>query len=277
EAIVNRHIQDDLPVTPVTMPLKEAQGLPGVRAVFGEKYPDPVRVVMIGPESPDQASANVSIEFCGGTHLSRTGQIGLFKIISQEPVSKGVRRVTAVTGPRAFDWVENISAVVDELTARLNCKPEELPARVEALQEEVKRLQTQLKKGAAVDLAAAADRLLAEAETVGGARLIVGEMPAGPVEQMRAQVDRLRQKAGPALIVFAWSDEGKVGLLVALTKDLVEKGLKAGELIKPVAQVVGGSGGGKPDLAQAGGKDPSKIGEALRLAKELGRERLGKT
>jgi alanyl-tRNA synthetase len=274
ERHVNERVQADLPVVAVTMPLGEAKKLPGVRAVFGEKYPDPVRVVMIGAERPEQVTRELSTEFCGGTHLQRSSQAGLFKIVSQEPVAKGVRRVTAVTGKRAVEELQRLSSVVDDLSAKLNCRADELPSRVEALQDELKKLQQQLKKGATSDLAGTADKLLAAAGDVGGAKLIVGEVPAGPVDAIRTQVDRLRQKAGSSVIAIGWADDGKVGLLVAVTDDLVKKGLHAGKLVGEAAKAAGGKGGGNPTLAQAGGKDPAKLGEALGVASRLAREQL---
>jgi alanyl-tRNA synthetase len=246
-----------------------------VRAVFGEKYPDPVRVVMIGPESPAAATVDHSAEFCGGTHLSHSSPIGLFKIVSQESVAKGVRRVTAVTARQAIAAVRRLSDVVETLTAKLGCSPEQLPARVEALQEELKKLQQHAKKGAASDLAGTADKLLAAAEDINGAKLIVGEVPAAPVDAIRSQVDRLRQKAGSGMIAIGWADDGKVGLLVAVTDDLVKKGLHAGKLVGEAAKAAGGKGGGNPTLAQAGGKDPAKLGEALATAKRLAADQLG--
>jgi alanyl-tRNA synthetase len=224
-----------------------------------------------------------SREFCGGTHLEHTGQAGFFKIVGEEAVGKGVRRLTCVTGREAVATVQMMDRILGSLAGRINCKPEELPSRVEALQEEIKKLQQQLKKGAAIDLAGSADRLLAAAAEANGAKIIVGEMPAGPEEQMRAQVDRLRQKAGSSVIVFGWvsgggdasEESGKVGLLAAVTDDLVKKGLHAGKLVGQVAPVVGGKGGGKPTMAQAGGKDPAKLGEALDLARKLVGEQLG--
>src|SRR5204863_3321304 len=122
-----------------------------VRAVFGEKYPDPVRVLMIGPDAVDKASANDSVEFCGGTHLRHTGQIGLFKIISQEGVAKGVRRITATTEPNALTHVQRLVGVVDDLSGRFKCAAEEVVTRIDALQDEIKKLQQQLKRGAATD------------------------------------------------------------------------------------------------------------------------------
>jgi alanyl-tRNA synthetase len=275
ERLVNEKIYADLPVTPVTMPLAEAKKIPGVRAVFGEKYPDPVRVLLIGADRPQEATADCSVEFCGGTHLHHTGEAGPFKIVSQEAVGKGVRRVTAVTGREAVAVVQRLSSAVEGLCGRLNCKPEELLGRVEALQEEVKKLQGQLKKGAAGDLAGAGDRLLSEAADVGGAKVIVGEMPAAPEEQIGQQVDRLRQKAGSAAVLIGWVEDGKVRLLAAVTEDLTKKGLEAGKLVGEVAKVVGGRGGGRKDFAKAGGSDPSKLSEALQLARQLVRDKLG--
>jgi alanyl-tRNA synthetase len=276
EQHVNERIQADLPVTAVVLPLADARKLPGVRAVFGEKYPDPVRVVLIGAERPEQVTREISAEFCGGTHLGRSSQAGLFKIVSQEPVAKGVRRVTAVTGRRAVETLQRVSAVVDELSAKFNCRADELPARVEALQEEFKKLQQQLKKGVAGDLTGAADKLLSAAESVNGATLIVGEVPAAPAEAIRAQIDRMRQKAGSSVIALGWAEEGKVGLLVAVTDDLVKKGLHAGKLVGEAAKAAEGKGGGNPTLAQAGCKNPAKLGEALARARQLAAEQLGR-
>ena len=277
EAIVNQQIQLDLPVKAKTMPLAEAKNIPGVRAVFGEKYPDPVRVLMIGAEKPEEVTPEMSVEFCGGTHLSRTSQAGLFKIIGQELVSKGVRRITAVTGPKAIEYVQKTSAILDELTSRFNCRFDELPARVATLQEQVKELTKSLQKGMAGDLNAAGDKLLEAAVTIGASKLIVGEVPPSTVEQLRAQIDRLRQKAGSSLIVFGWkTDEGGGGFLVGVTDDLVKKGIKAGDIIKPVAEVAGGKGGGPPNMATAGCKDPSKLATALAHAVELGKAALNR-
>jgi alanyl-tRNA synthetase len=276
EELVNLQIIRDLPVTAVTMPLAEAKKLPGVRAVFGEKYPDPVRVLLIGAEGPEQASLENSIEFCGGTHAPRTGLIGYFKITGQEGVAKGVRRIVATTGRGSLAVLQRINSVVDELSSRFNCRFDELPARVESLQEEVKKLQKQIQKGTAGDLASAGDKLFDAAVTIGSSKLIVGEVPGASVEQLRAQVDRLRQKAGSSLIVLGWKNEDNTGgFLVGVSDDLIKKGIKAGELIKPVAEAAGGKGGGPPNLATAGAKDISMLAEALRKALELGTKVLG--
>jgi alanyl-tRNA synthetase len=256
------------------MPLGEAKEIPGLRAVFGEKYPDPVRVVLIGAISPDAANRSHSVEFCGGTHLTHTGEAGFFKVLSQEGVAKGVRRITGTTGRGAVAAVQSLAKVVERVTATLGCKADEAAARVEALQEEVKRLTTQLKKGAVNDLNEATEALFAAAPEVNGAKIIVGEVPAGTPDQLRTQMDRLRQKAKSAVILLGWTDEGKVGLMAAVTDDLTAK-VEAGKLVGEAAKAVGGKGGGRKDLAQAGGTQPEKLAEALETARKFIGEKVG--
>lgn len=268
EQLVNQKIYENLPVIWREMPIEEARKMQGVRAFFGDKYGDVVRVVEIGD--------GFSREFCGGTHVDWTGQIGFFTIIEEGGVGKGIRRLTCKTAREAVIDVQATMEQVMELSEQLSCSWDKLPERVKNLQEEIKALQQQLKKGAATDLQSAADKLLADAVDVSGAKIIVGEMPAGPEEPMRQQVDRLRQKAGSAVVVLGWADDGKVQLLAAVTDDLVKKGLHAGKLVGQVAKVVGGGGGGKPTMAQAGGKEPAKLAEALQLAKKLANEHLAK-
>ena len=269
EWLVNEKVYEDLPVTWRELPIAEAKTLPGVKQFFGDKYGDIVRVV--------EVEGGFSREFCGGTHLDRTGKIGYFKIVGEEAVGKGVRRVTCVTAREAIRVIQTEDSILADLMARFRCKAEEIPARVESLQEENKKLQQQLKRGGAGNLQGAADVLLAEAVQVNGARIIVGEMPAGSEEQIRQQIDRVRQKAGSAVVVVGWADDGKVMLIAAVTEDLVKKGLHAGKLIGQVAKVVGGGGGGKPTMAQAGGKEPAKLAEALQLARKLAGDLLAKS
>jgi alanyl-tRNA synthetase len=261
ERLVNERIYQNLPVNSHDLSLAVARQLPGVKAFFGEKYGDVVRVVEIGD--------GFSREFCGGTHLEHTGQVGFFKIATEEAVGKGVRRLTCLTAREAVKAVQKEQAILVELTGRIHCTPAELPARIEGLQEEIKRLQQQVKRGAATDLQGAADRLLAAAEDIEGTKIIVGEMPPASDEQLRQQLDRIRQKTGSSVVVIGWTQDGKVGLMAAVTDDLVKKGAHAGKLVQEAAKVVGGKGGGRPNLAQAGGKDPTKLAEALRLAKDL--------
>ena len=278
ERRVNRQIVTDQPVAAVVMPLPKAKELNGVRAVFGEKYPDPVRVVMIGAETPDKLNQDNSVEFCGGTHMERTGLIGYFKILSQEGVAKGIRRITAVTGKPAYDEVQNRSAVVDDLAAKFQCRPDELSTRVDALQEQLKALQAQLKRAVGAALTSVVDELISSAPEVGGAKIVVAKLPDGASnDTVRTQIDRVRQKCPSAFVVFGWSEgEGHASIIAAVTPDLVKRGLKAGDVVKQVAPVIGGGGGGKPDMAQAGGKEPAKLPEALQKAERLARDVLGK-
>jgi alanyl-tRNA synthetase len=261
ERLVNEKVYADLPVSWRELSIAEAKALPGVKAFFGDKYGDVVRVVDVGD--------GFSREFCGGTHLEHTGQIGYFKIVGEEAVGKGVRRLTCVTARMAVEVVQQEDAILAELSGSFRCKPDELPSRIAGLQEEVKKLQAQLKKGAATDLAGVGDRLLAAATEVNGAKIVVGELPAAPEETLRTQVDRIRQKAGSAVVVIGWADDGKVGLMAAATDDLIKKGAHAGKLVQEAAKVVGGKGGGRPNLAQAGGKEPAKLAEALEVARKL--------
>ncbi|UCD30467.1 MAG: alanine--tRNA ligase, partial [Planctomycetota bacterium] len=269
ERLVNEKICADLEVKTQELPAEEAKKIPGVRAFFGEKYGDVVRVVSIG-------DAGFSVEFCGGTHLSRTGEIGLFKIISEEAVAKGVRRITAVTGPRAVQAVQQIEQTARRAAGMLNTGIEDLPERVAGLQDEIKKLRKQLQKGAAADIKGVRQKLLDGAEKIGGTAVIVGEMPDVPVEQIREAADWLRTEAGSAAACLAANAGGKPLLIAAMTKDLIKKGLKSGDLIKHIVPAIDGRGGGKPDLAQAGGKKVEGIAEALALAREWIKEKLGK-
>jgi alanyl-tRNA synthetase len=266
ERLVNEKVYADLPVSWRELSQAEARTLLGVKAFFGDKYGDVVRVVEVGD--------GFSREFCGGTHLDHTGQIGFFKVVGEEAVGKGIRRLTCVTAREAVRAVQHEDKILSDLSARFRCQPDELAARVDSLQEEVKKLQQQLKKGAAGDLQGAADNLLADATELHGAKVVIGQMPPGPLEQMRQQADRLRQKAGSAVVVLGWAEGSKAQLLAAVTKDLEAKGLHAGNLIRQLAKVIGGGGGGPPGLAQAGGKEPGKLDEALQLARNLVREQL---
>ncbi|HSW47018.1 MAG TPA: alanine--tRNA ligase [Phycisphaerae bacterium] len=267
ERLVNEKIRADLDVTTRELPADEARKLPGVRAFFGEKYGDVVRVVSIGEGFSD--------EFCGGTHLTRTGQIGLFKIVGEEAVAKGVRRVTAITGPRAIEAVQQLERSARQAAGLLQTNVDQLADRIAGMQEEIKKLRKQFAKGAASDLKSLRQELLDKAEKVGGAAIIVGELPDAPVVQVREASDWLRSQAGSAAVCLATVNDGKPLLIAAMTENLVKKGLKAGDLIKEIAPLVDGRGGGKPDLAQAGGQNPAGIPSALDAAKRWIKTRLG--
>jgi alanyl-tRNA synthetase len=267
ESHVNEQIAADRPVVAVTLPLAEAKKITGVRAVFGEKYPDPVRVVLIGPADPSSVTWNDSAEFCGGTHITRTSQAGLFKILSQEAVGKGVRRVTGVCGRRAWETMQRMARILSDLAERLQCPPERLLERLDSLQNELQTLheiRTQMQAG---DLAAAVDRLIAEAHDLHGARLIIGELPTATMEQVRQQTDRIIAKIGECVVVLGWRENDKAVFRVVVTHSLTKK-LHAGNLIKEIVAVVGGRGGGKPEKAEAGGPNVERLGDALALARQ---------
>jgi len=261
ERLVNEMVYLDLPVRWEELPIDQARHLPGVKAFFGDKYGDTVRVVRVGD--------GFSTEFCGGTHLDRTGSIGYFKIVGEEAVGKGIRRITAVTARQAVDTLLHEEEVLGELTGQFKCQVTDLPWRVTALQEEIKKLQNQLKKGTGHDLALVADKLLADAMFVEGTRIITGVLPEGVTDEaVRTQIDRLRQKANSCVIVVGWPvSADKVTLIAAATEDTIGQGVHAGKLVSLAAGIVGGKGGGKPTLAQAGGKDPSKLEAALNAAR----------
>jgi alanyl-tRNA synthetase len=261
ERLVNEKIYHDLEVRSKELPIAEAKKLPGVKAFFGDKYGDAVRVVQIGD--------GFSTEFCGGTHLDRTGAIGLFKIVGEEAVGKGIRRITAVTAKQAVETVQNADRVLSELTTLFKCQPTDLPKRIIGLLDEQKKLKDQLKKGTSHDLGMVADKMLADAMDINGIKIIASALPEGVSDEaVRTQLDRLRQKSGSCVIIVGWPvAEDKVTLIAAATEDVTAKGIHAGKLVGLAAGIVGGKGGGKPTLAQAGGKDPSKLEAAIEAAR----------
>ena len=260
ELIVNRLIQDDLPVISKVMPLAEAKNLPGVRAVFGEKYPDPVRVVIVGADDSAIIGKDCSVEFCGGTHLSRSGEAGSFRVVSQEAVGKGIRRLTCAAGEPAVRHSQKINSLVEDVAAKLNCRAEDIAARVDALLEEVKKLKSGASKVAGGDLQVVFDKLLEGARKVGDVLVLGGTVPAAPVDQLRAQMDRIRTKAGRCVVAVGWVDDGKVGLMTSVSLEIQDK-VEAGKLVGELAPIVGGKGGGPKGMAQAGGKDAEKLPE----------------
>jgi alanyl-tRNA synthetase len=276
ERLVRRKIGDDLPVTWTVLPRQEAEKL-GAMALFGEKYGSEVRVVCLGAPDKDHIGEAFSREFCGGTHVDRLGVIGGFKILKEESVSAGVRRITALTGQGLTAYLEKGSAITDQLAALLQVPADKLPERVAQLLEDNKRLAKQLKtasKTGGPDTMAEARKLLDAGEKIGEAVMIVGRLSTTSVERAREAIDMLKKKAKSAAIVLAYEEEGKVTLLAGVTDDLIKK-LKAGDIVKAIAPIVDGGGGGKPQMAQAGGKNPAKIDDALAKATELIKAALG--
>jgi alanyl-tRNA synthetase len=247
-------------------------------ALFGEKYGDEVRVLAIGAKDESDIASAFSKEFCGGTHVANTEQIGGFAIQKEESISAGVRRITALTGPGLIAYLTGRSRVVDELIETLKAPADQVTARVTKLLDDNKKLKKELKSGggkSASDALAEANKLLDGADKVGDASIIVGKLPGAPVDQARTAIDSLKKKAKSAAIVFGIAaDDGKVMLLAGVTDDLIKQGVKAGDIVKEIAPIVGGGGGGRPNMAQAGGKDASKLDEALINAKTMILEKL---
>jgi alanyl-tRNA synthetase len=255
---VNSWITEAHPAVIAEMALEEAKAK-GATAMFGEKYSDVVRVVDY---------SGVSMELCGGTHVSNTAEIGLFKIISETGIASGIRRIEAVAGQSVLDYLKVRDTVVKDLGDRFKAKPEELPDRITNLQQELKTTQKQL-EGVKAELAIAkSEQLLTSAETIGEFKLIVAELKDADAESLKTAAERLQQKLGESAVVLgSATTDGKVNFVAAFSKAINNKGLQAGKFIGGIAKICGGGGGGRPNLAQAGGRDATKLKEALESAK----------
>jgi len=247
-----------------TMPIAQARET-GAMMLFGEKYPDVVRVVSIG---------DFSKELCGGTHLDNSGQVGLFKIVGEESVSAGTRRITALTGEGALEHVRKQEAALQETAALLKVPASEVPNRVAALAKEVRELKKQLTAAPKAG-GITAEALVAAAVEQGGVKVVVADAGDADANQMRQLIDQLRKTVSPVAVLLGSGGDGKVTLVAGISRDLEAKGLHAGNWIKSAAELVGGRGGGKPDMAQAGGKDVARLGEALAAAKAEALKLLG--
>ncbi len=257
ENVANARIIAAEPICWENLPLSEARRA-GAIMLFGEKYPDEVRMVSIG---------QFSKELCGGTHLQNTGQIGLLKIVSEESVAAGTRRITARTGPGALESVRRKEAALAEAVAVLKVPPEEVAGRIEALLKEVRQLRKRVAAGVQSE-ATSPEQLLDRATEVAGTKVVVAEIPGAAPPMLRQLIDQLRRKAAPvAVMLGSRPDEGKVMLVAGVSRDLVEKGFDAVEWIRSPAGLVGGGGGGRADMAQAGGKFPEKLSDALDKAR----------
>jgi alanyl-tRNA synthetase len=301
EAMVNERIGQNLPVYAEEAPQEQALKINGLRAVFGEKYPPMVRVVSIGQPVKDLLAdpskalwREYSVEFCGGTHLKNTGKIERFVIASEESVSKGIRRLVALTGDHAvaaqkqadeaMKFVDSVASVMEESSAALSeqlqtlSSSDTLPLLVKRkVQKGLLDLQARRKAwekakksaGSTIDINSATSELLAKSSDIAGGKLIVGEISGATDEQLRNAMDALRKRAISHGILLASTAEEKVSIVAAVSEDLIKKGLKAGDWVRETAKIVGGGGGGRPQMAQAGGKDPSKIREALDRARSF--------
>ena len=258
EKIVNDKIAESITVETNVLPIEEARKT-GAKALFGEKYGDTVRVVCMG---------DFSKEFCGGTHVSNTSAIGAFKIISESGIAAGVRRIEALTGNAVFAYYKNIENSYNEICKALKATPANVTEKIAHLQAELKALASENESLKSKAAGAAMGNVLDKVEDVNGVKFLGVSLEGVDMNELRNLGDDLKSKLGSGVIVLASVNEGKVNLMVAATDDVVAKGAHAGNIIKAAAPKVGGGGGGRPNMAQAGGKNPSGINEALEAAKE---------
>ena len=265
---VNAQILANQPTQAQLMAIDDAKNS-GAMMLFGEKYGDEVRVLTIGE----------SKELCGGTHVAATGDIGLFKITSEGGVAAGVRRIEAITGLNALAYTQNLAQQINQAAAALKAAPAELVERIQGAQEQIKSLEKELTAAKGKIAAAQGGDLAAQAVEVNGAngtiKLLTATLDGADINMLRNTMDSLKDKLGSAVIVLA-STEGKdkITLLAGVTKDMTGK-IKAGEVVNHVAQQIGGKGGGRPDLAQAGGTDVAGLAGAMESISALVQGKLG--
>ncbi len=251
EEIVNAEILRNEATGAELMPFDDAvKG--GAMALFGEKYADEVRVLSIGS----------SKELCGGTHVARTGDIGLFKIVVEGGVAAGIRRVEAITGDNALHYLQSLDARLNEAASALKAQPSELVPRIGQMQDQVRALEKELERLKSKLAASQGDELASQAIEVKGLKVLAAQLEGADVKTLRETMDKLKDKLKSAAIVLGAVQDGKVSLIAGVTADATGK-VKAGELVNFVAQQVGGKGGGRPDMAQAGGTEPAKLPAAL--------------
>ncbi|GGG12524.1 alanine--tRNA ligase [Paenibacillus albidus] len=258
---VNAQIWRGLDVVIENKPIDEAKAM-GAMALFGEKYGNIVRVVQVG---------DYSLELCGGCHVNNTSQIGIFKLLSESGIGSGVRRIEAVTGRYAYQFTESQLDLLKQSAGLLKSSLNDVPKRIEALHGQVRELSRENESLQSKLSATFAAELTGNVKTVGaaGTQLLAVEVQAGNMDALRSTADELKAKLPDAVLVLGAAMDDKVNFVVAVPQELVKKGFHAGKLVKEIAAVCGGGGGGRPDMAQAGGKDASKLGEALAKAEEL--------
>ncbi|MCM3762310.1 alanine--tRNA ligase [Alkalihalobacillus oceani] len=259
EAIVNEQIWQSLQVDISLKNIDEARAM-GAMALFGEKYGDIVRVVKVG---------DYSLELCGGCHVRNTAEIGLFKIVTESGIGAGVRRIEAVTGKAAYQYMNDQLQLLNQAATSLKAKRVvDVPARIEATQQQIKELQRENESLTQKLSNLEAGSLVDEAVTVNGVQLLTKKVEAKDMDSLRAIVDKLKQDIGSGVIVLGAVTGGKVNIIAGVTKDLLSEGYHAGKIVKEVASRCGGGGGGRPDMAQAGGKNPEQLDQALAYVQE---------
>ena len=262
ERLVNDKIRENPAAETAVLPYDEAIAA-GAMALFGEKYGDKVRVLKLG---------DFSVELCGGTHVNRTGDIGLFHIVSETGIAAGVRRIEALTGPKAVEWVEAREGLLQQASQLLKAPTEELPDKLQQLFHKQKNLEKELEQLQRKLAAQAGDQLSGQAEECNGVRYLVAALE-GDAKTLRETAEKLRDQLQPAAVALASVEAGKVRLVATVSKALTDR-VKAGQWINVIAGEVGGKGGGRPDMAQAGGNDPSRLQQALEAGKRAIREKI---
>ena len=263
EKLVNEHIRSNHCLDTKLMNLDEAKSA-GAMALFGEKYSEDVRVVSMG---------EFSMELCGGTHVNRTGDIGFFKILSECGIAAGVRRLEAVTGIKALDAVQSQSQQISQMASLLKIDPQGLPARIQNVLDQNKTIEKELEKLKRQIASNAATDVLSELYEIKGVKVLCTVLKGVEAKALRAMVDDFKNQLGSAIIILGIAEQSKVSLIVGVTKDLVSR-VKAGELVNFVAQQVGGKGGGRPDMAQAGGTQPQNLDSAINSVQDWLQEKL---
>ena len=265
EEEVNRRILEDLPVQAVQTTVEDALAR-GAVALFGEKYGERVRMIDIGD--------GYSRELCGGTHVSRTGEIGAFYVVSEASVAAGVRRIEAVAGEAALRFMARRRRQWRELGERLQVGPDEAVRQLDRLLERLRAVEQELERTRGQLLNRYAQEMVARAERVGDAALVVAHLDGLDAAALRALGDRLKSALGPSVVVLASPTDGRVLFVSMTTPDLARRGVHAGEIVKAAARAAGGDGGGRPELAQAGARDPGRVREAIEAARRRAQELL---
>ncbi|HLD09482.1 MAG TPA: DHHA1 domain-containing protein, partial [Methylophilaceae bacterium] len=262
ERIVNKEILANAPTEARVMDIESAQKT-GAMMLFGEKYGDEVRVLDIGS----------SRELCGGTHVNRTGDIGLFKIIAESGVAAGVRRIEATTGDIALAYMQQQQALLSGAAASLKAPAQELPAKISQMMDNLKALEKELERLKSKMASSQGDDLASQAVDVAGVKVLAAKLEGVDSKGLREVADKLKDKLGSCALLLAVTEGEKVSLVAAVSQDLTGK-IKAGDLVNFVALQVGGKGGGRPDMAMAGGTDASKLPQALNSVEDWVREKL---
>lgn len=246
-------------VVTIETSLKEAQAM-GVVGLFEDKYKDEVRVLKMG---------DYSKELCGGTHVSNTSSIGLFKIVSESSIAAGVRRIEAITGRAVYDYINEMEVSLEDMSSILKSNKSNLVNKVKALVDDIKEKEKEIENLKSKMASSIADEILSSKVDVEGINLIAYKADNLDMNSLRNLGDKIKDKLGSGVIVLASVSGEKLSFVSMVTKDLLEKGIHAGNIIREVAKATGGGGGGRPDMAQAGGKDISKVDEALSLVPNI--------